>query len=410
MTTDLKLPIRIDVVQKQYKNGMQLGELARLYDVSEETLRPLVTDLVQKKRKVSHEEFHYSQLTKEELIEALEKKPTAFAFKRSTGIPSDKAMWDLLERHGLSHLMKTEEQLRVEKYERIIKMLEDGLTHKEAAARAKVSLFVVQSAVKYSGRDDLTTRQHVSPEEYRKLAEQIVQMVDTMTNKEIMATLGITQNQLSKVRKDYGIKPAKRDRTNNFNRLIRNDKPKPTRPKEKSNVSKTKAEPTDFQELSDRIKRLFDIGMTTSEVIEETGISRGTYYRVKEAHGKEWTIVDGRKERRKQPKTPQPDTPEEKKEEPTMPDVTTASLESAVTAFKPEEIPELIGALDERVAREKRIEQRVLNRDKGVWAEYLTARSEEIEDVTHNVEVVVENGKLIERTTIAYTLERELGR
>ena len=91
-----------------------------------------------------------------------------------------------------------------------------------------------------------------------------------------------------------------------------------------------------------------------------------------------------------------------------MPDVTTASLESAVTAFKAEEVSEVIGKLDERMAREKRIEQRVLNRDKGVWGDYLSARSEEIEDVTHNVEVLVENGKLIERTTIAYTLEREL--
>ena len=93
-----------------------------------------------------------------------------------------------------------------------------------------------------------------------------------------------------------------------------------------------------------------------------------------------------------------------------MKETTSASLESAVTAFKPEEIPELIGTIDEHVAREKRIEQRVLNRDKGVWAEYLTARSEEIENVTHDTELVTENGKLIERTTLTYTLERELGR
>ena len=93
-----------------------------------------------------------------------------------------------------------------------------------------------------------------------------------------------------------------------------------------------------------------------------------------------------------------------------MKETTTASLESAVTAFKPEEIPELIGALSERQKRMERIEKRVLNRDKAVWGDYLSARSEEIEDVTHNVEVLVENGKLIERTTIAYTLERELGR
>ena len=64
----------------------------------------------------------------------------------------------------------------------------------------------------------------------------------------------------------------------------------------------------------------------------------------------------------------------------------------------------------EHIARTERIEQRVLNRDKAVWGEYLTARSEDIADVTHNVDVVVEDGKLIERTTLTYTLERELGR
>lgn len=93
-----------------------------------------------------------------------------------------------------------------------------------------------------------------------------------------------------------------------------------------------------------------------------------------------------------------------------MKETTSASLESAVTAFKPEEIPELIGALDEQQKRMERIEKRVLNRDKGVWAEYLTARSEEIENVTHDTDLVTENGKLIERTTLTYTLERELGR
>ena len=96
-----------------------------------------------------------------------------------------------------------------------------------------------------------------------------------------------------------------------------------------------------------------------------------------------------------------------------MPDVTTASLESAVTAFKEEEKPDLIGMLHdkmEHIARTERIEQRVLNRDKAVWGEYLTARSEDIADVSHGVEVVVENGKLIERTVIQYTLERELAK
>lgn len=89
-----------------------------------------------------------------------------------------------------------------------------------------------------------------------------------------------------------------------------------------------------------------------------------------------------------------------------MKQTTTASLESAVTAFKAEEVSELIGAPHEH----KKPSTRVINRDKDVWGEYLSARSQEIHDVAHDVEVVVEDGKLIERTTIAYTLERELGR
>lgn len=96
-----------------------------------------------------------------------------------------------------------------------------------------------------------------------------------------------------------------------------------------------------------------------------------------------------------------------------MKETTSAGLESAVTAFKEEEKPDLIGMLHdkmEHIARAERIEKRVLNRDKAVWGEYLTARSEEIENVTHDTDLVTENGKLIERTTLTYTLERELGR
>lgn len=88
-------------------------------------------------------------------------------------------------------------------------------------------------------------------------------------------------------------------------------------------------------------------------------------------------------------------------------ETTTANLESVVTAFKAEEVPELIGAPHEH----KKPSTRIINRDKDVWAEYLTARSEEIHDVAHTVEVeMMEDGKLIERTVLSYTLEREVTR
>ena len=81
--------------------------------------------------------------------------------------------------------------------------------------------------------------------------------------------------------------------------------------------------------------------------------------------------------------------------------------DSLATAFKPEEKAEVIGIKQTPVTDH---EARVMNRDKAVWGEYLTARSEDIADVSHGVEVVMENGKLIERTVIQYTLERELAK
>ena len=55
MTSEVTSPkeaIRIDIVQKQYKNGMQLDELAKLYEVDKSLLRPVVGGIIQKSRKV----------------------------------------------------------------------------------------------------------------------------------------------------------------------------------------------------------------------------------------------------------------------------------------------------------------------------------------------------------------------
>ena len=410
MTTELnepQAPIRIDVVQKQYKNGMQVDELARLYDVTPETLEPIVRDIQQKQRKVCNKELHYSSLSKEELVESLKNNPTAKAFKRFAGIASDKEMWELLERHGLSHMIQSQAQRIEERNLKIIKALESGATQKEVAKEFKVSVCTVQGAIRTLKRDDLK-RTWLTAEDCERLARRVEQLVKTMTNKEIMKELGITQNQLSKIRRDYDIKPAKRDMTNPFNREKHDGRAK--REKEEKQALNTKSRTTDFQELADRIGSLFEQGLTTEKVIEAAGISRGTYYRVKELHGKEWKIVDGRKKRSlkaAKPKAPYLIHPLDQKEEPPVKETTTASLESAVTAFKPEEVSEVIGTVQKHIEH-KKPSTRVINRDKDVWAEYLTARSQEIHDVAHDVEVVVENGKLIERTTIAYTLEREL--
>lgn len=77
--------------------------------------------------------------------------------------------------------------------------------------------------------------------------------------------------------------------------------------------------------------------------------------------------------------------------------------------IKPEEQPELIGLVETKQQRDERILQKVLNRDKLVWGEYLTERRGDIEDVTHHTKRVHENGKVIERTIISFTLDVEVG-
>ena len=54
MTTELqepKAPIRVDVLQKQYRNGMTLKQLALLYEVDESVLAPYVEGVELKERK-----------------------------------------------------------------------------------------------------------------------------------------------------------------------------------------------------------------------------------------------------------------------------------------------------------------------------------------------------------------------
>lgn len=160
------------------------------------------------------------------------------------------------------------------------------------------------------------------------------------------------------------------------------------------------------EKLAVKIKELMEKGLKNKEIINELGIGLNLLYTVKNKYGLTKTTKPRKKEPIR-PKYPNLIYPTDQKEEPPVKETTTASLESAVTAFKPEEVTELIGEVQKHIEH-KKPSIRVINRDKDVWAEYLTARSQEIHDVAHDVEVVVEDGKLIERTVIAYTLEREL--
>lgn len=365
MTDALNLPIRIDVVQKQYKNGMQLDELARLYEVDEETLKPLVVDIVPKKRK----EADGLRYTTEELRKLCLEAKTVTGIKTQLGLANVRQVRSILDMHGLSDLIQPDDDVRRERYERLIELLDSGLTISQVASRAAVSYSTVRNAIRYAvehfGRDDLKPKKKepLTTEQRQELANQIQAMLnERIPIKEIRKKFELDHNQYDVIRKQFGLKAIQGRRN-----------------------SQT-------------------LGVSVAKVDNKTPRKPGR------KKGQTNDAIHKAKQASEKPKHPPLIIPEEPKEEPTMPDVTTASLESAVTAFKDEEVSEVIGKLDEHQKREKRIEKRVLNRDKAVWGDYLSARSEEIEDVTHNVEVLVENGKLIERTTIAYTLERELSK
>lgn len=423
MTTKLnepKAPIRIDVVQKQFKNGMKLTQLARLYEVDEETLKPIVAEVVPKKRKEVKGRISPTHFSKEELIDLLERHPVASTFKQQAGIESTKQMNELLETHGLSHMVKTQKQVLEERYVKIIELLEAGETYEGIKRRMNTGNHSIYAAIKYFGREDLKRIRNEgrTPEELQALAEQIREFVDTKTTKEITSELGINVTLFHQIRKEHGIKAAKRPpRTHNWNNSRIKTLPTGERTGKRARQSNPKY---DYEQLAKQIAPMLEGGMVIDDILKEVNISLGTYYKIREKHGADWKTKRGRRkgqtrdavhQAKKEKKTSAPllIIPDEPKEEPPVKETTTASLESAVTAFKAEEVSELIGSVQKHIEH-KKPSTRIINRDKDVWAEYLTARSEEIHDVAHTVDVVLEEGKLIERTVLSYTLEREVTR
>lgn len=353
MTTELmqpKPPIRIDVVQKQFKNGMKLPQLAQLYDVSEETLQPIVADIIPKKRKNVQEETLVYQIR--ELAE--KEQMSKYAIAEVLAKPTSK-----IERIARDYDITIPVRSRPE----------PDLKPKPVAS---------SDEPKRRG-----PKPKLTEDEMDALAQRVRKLAATkdLSISAIGRELGYPFARIRQIVKKYDIPLAK----------SKND---PTR------LSKE-----DWQGRLEAIKVMASEGKNATEIAEFYGISRSYVVKMCRKHGIKLNGKIGRpKKNKSEPASKKP------KEETTMPEVTTASLESAVTAFKDEEVSEVIGKLDEHQKREKRIEKRVLNRDKGVWAEYLTARSEEIENVTHDTDLVTENGKLIERTTLTYTLERELSK
>lgn len=346
-----KPPIRIDVVQKQFKNGMKLPQLAQLYDVSEETLQPIVADIIPKKRKNVQEETLVSEIR--ELAE--KEKMSKYAIAQVLAKPTSK----------------------------IERLARDYNITIPVRSCPELELKPPKPAISSTGPKRRGPRPKLTDEDMAALAERVRELADVkgMSISAIGRELGYPFARIRQVVKKYDI------------------------PLTKSKNDPTRLSKEDWRERLEAIKVMASEGKDATQIAEFYDISRSYVTKMCRKHGINLNAKIGRpKKNKSEPASKKP------KEEPTMPDVTTASLESAVTAFKAEEVSEVIGKLDEHKKRDKRIEKRVLNRDKAVWGDYLSARSEEIEDVTHNVEVLVEDGKLIERTTIAYTLERELGR
>lgn len=405
MTTELnepKAPIRIDVVQKQFKNGMKLPELAILYGVSEQTLEPIIAGVTPKKRKETKFDLRPDALTKEDLIELMKKSPNAKMLKELAGFESMKRLNDALERHGLPSSFRLDEQLKIERFRKVIDLLDAGVPREQIYHRLNTNVAFLKSAIEHFGRDDLIQVQSkITQEEKDVLAEKMRAIIKTKTKQEILAELQIKPHIYELIRKEYQLGKSKQpSRAKIKNTMIRPKNKEATKVKKASTGGRQKI---DRKEISARIARLHELGMSVKMISQQLGISEATYYNIKKELGADWKI----KEPKKKEKAPHLVIPTEPKEEPPVKETTTASLESAVTAFKPEEVSEVIGAVQKHIERNKP-STRAINRDKDVWAEYLTARSQEIHDVAHDVEVVVEDGKLIERTTIAYTLEREL--
>lgn len=344
-----KQPVRIDIVQKQYKNGMQLDQLARLYEVDVETLNPIVAGIEQKARKKSIEDEKVAEQIRE-LAE--EEELTKYVIVQVLG-------------------------LSLRKVERIAR--DFGITFPSATRGTGDELETTEQPPTKRGRG---RRRDLSDDEMASLAQAI-------------RTLAAKDLSISAISRELGHSYAR------VNRIVKEH----SIPITKSKNDPTRLTADGWQERLDAIQAMANEGKSTKDICAALDITSTYLLRICRKHGIKGISKKGRP---KKPTTQQ--LPDEPKEGPAMPEQTTASLESAVTAFKAEEIPELIGALDEHMERNNRIERRVLNRDKAVWGDYLSARSEEIENVTHQVDVVVENGKLIERTVIQYTLERELGR
>jgi DNA-binding CsgD family transcriptional regulator len=162
MTTELiepKTPIRIDVVQKQYKNGMTLQQLATLYEVEEMELKPIVADIVPKRR----------NLRDSELDEEAERR------KR-----------------------------REERNARIVELVKAGANQSEVAEQFGITRRTVSAILQSHGCTTFRTRQRINHEEF---APKVKKLMDAgLTNEQIQNELNITHANLQTLKRRHGLK------------------------------------------------------------------------------------------------------------------------------------------------------------------------------------------------------------
>lgn len=167
MTSEVTSPkeaIRIDIVQKQYKNGMQLDELARLYEVDKSVLRPVVDGIVQKSRKVEDRRVavgkkgqlkHLKKLegySREQLREIVETHHMLTPIAAQLEVSKDTAKI-VLKKHGLDHLILTRRELRDKRYRHVIMLDKQGLNCQQIMQRLGMAHDTYMKALQWGKRE-----------------------------------------------------------------------------------------------------------------------------------------------------------------------------------------------------------------------------------------------------------------
>lgn len=162
MTTELIEPkpaLRPSVIQKQYRNGLGLNQLAILYETDEETLKPIVEGVQPKRRNLRDSELD------EEVVRR----------KR-----------------------------REERNARIVELVKAGVNQSEVAEQFGITRRTVSAILQSHGCTTFRTRQRINHAEF---APAVKKLMDAgLTNEQIQNELNITHANLQTLKRRHGLK------------------------------------------------------------------------------------------------------------------------------------------------------------------------------------------------------------